>query len=213
MPAAFTQATLPQLCDQLAAHDEALQQIITTYGYPPFWSRTATFATLIHIILEQQVSLASAKAAFLKLQQKIGHVTPQAILQLNDDEMKACYFSRQKIIYARALANAILKNELHIERLASATDEEVHQQLKQIKGIGNWTADVFLMMALHRCDCFPTGDVALMNSMREVLQLPKETSKETLLSIAEKWKPYRTIAAFLLWHNYIKKRNMQVSFL
>lgn len=210
MLAVFDQETLPLLCNQLAAKDEALQTIITTYGYPPFWSRTPSFATLIHIILEQQVSLASAKAAFIKLHDTIAHITPEAIVQLTDAELKQCYFSRQKAQYAKALANAVLLNELNFESLQQASNEEVHRCLTRIKGIGSWTADVFLMMALHRCDCFPTGDVALINSMREVLQLPKATSKDALLAIAERWKPNRTIAAFLLWHNYIKKRNMQV---
>jgi DNA-3-methyladenine glycosylase II len=202
----FSSETLGPLCDKLAQKDTHLKSIITQYGYPPFWSRPATFSSLILFILEQQVSLASAKAAFDKLQQKIGPVTPSKILLLNDEALKACYFSRQKTVYARCLAEAIITKQINLKKLATATDEQVRSALTQVKGIGNWTADVYLMMALQRCDLFPVGDIALINSAREVLQLPKHTTREEVLVIAESWAPYRTIAAFLLWHAYLCKR-------
>lgn len=202
----FTKDNFIYYCDLLAATDADLRNIIEQYGYPPFWSRTASFPTLIHIILEQQVSLASAKAAFLKLEATIGHITPEKILRLSDEEMKACYFSRQKIIYARHLTESIVKNELDIEALQHLSDAEVSIVLKKIKGIGNWTVDVFLMMALHRMDCFPTGDIALIKSIREVKNLPTDISKEEILAIADIWRPHRTIAAYLLWHAYLSKR-------
>lgn len=202
----FTSESLPLLCDQLAKKDAQLKSIITQYGYPPFWSRPATFASLILFILEQQVSLASAKAAFDKLQATIGAVTPQKILQLSDAELKACYFSRQKTVYARCLAEAIISKQVNLKKLATASNEEVRNTLIQVKGIGNWTVDVYLMMVLQRCDLFPSGDIALINSAKEVLQLPPQTTKETVLTIAQKWVPYRTIAAYLLWHAYLCKR-------
>jgi len=198
------------LCDILSQQDNDLKKIIAQYGYPPFWSRVPSFATLIHIILEQQVSLASAKAAFLKLESKIGHITPEKILQLSDEEMKACYFSRQKIKYARHLADAIVNGELNIEQLNNLPDHLVRTELKKVKGIGDWTVDVYLMMVLHRCDCFAGGDIALIKSIKEVKGLSPLTSKEEILSIIENWKPYRTIAAFILWHAYIKKRNLKL---
>jgi DNA-3-methyladenine glycosylase II len=202
----FSSETLRPLCDKLAKNDVYLKSIITQYGYPPFWSRPATFPSLILFILEQQVSLASAKAAFDKLQQKIGAVIPSKILLLTDEELKACYFSRQKTTYARCLAEAIISKQINLKKLAACSDEEVRTALTQVKGIGNWTADVYLMMSLQRCNLFPGGDIALINSAREVLQLPKQTSREEILAIAEKWAPYRTIAAFLLWHAYLCKR-------
>jgi DNA-3-methyladenine glycosylase II len=196
----FDTSNFNYYCDLLAEKDADLKNIITQYGYSPFWSRNPSFATLIHIILEQQVSLTSAKAAFLKLEATIGHITPEKILQLSDDEMKACYFSRQKMVYARHLAEAIMNKELSIDGLKILNDEEVSSALKKIKGIGNWTVDVYLMMVLHRLDCFPTGDVALIKSIKEVKALPAHTSKEEILIVADAWKPYRTIAAYLLWH-------------
>ena len=205
----FTKDNFILLCDKLARKDKHLKNVIKQYDYPPLWSRVASFATLIHIILEQQVSLASAKAAFLKLEAKIGHITPEKIIQLSDEEMKACYFSRQKIKYAKHLATAIINNELSIEQLNDLPDESLRTELKKIKGIGDWTVDVFMMMALHRCDCFPAGDIALIKSIKEVKGLAPLTSKEEILLIADTWKPYRTIAAFILWHAYIKKRNLK----
>ncbi len=206
----FSEKNFISLCDALIKKDKHLLNIVHIHGYPPLWNRTATFSTLIHIILEQQVSLASAKAAFLKLQEKIGAIEPEKILLLDDEEMKASYFSRQKMKYARHLAEAILNKHLIIDELTNMNDDEVRIQLKKIKGIGDWTVDIFLMVALHRCDCFATGDIALMKSIKEVKNLPENISKEKITAIAARWKPYRTIAAYLLWHAYIKKRNIQI---
>ncbi len=197
-------------CDVLTERDDDLKNVITQFGYPPLWSRVPSFTTLIHIILEQQVSLTSAKAAFLKLESKIGHITPEKVLSLTDDEMKACYFSRQKINYARHLAKAIVNGDLNIEHLNDLPDDVIRTELKKVKGIGDWTVDVFLMMVLHRCDCFAAGDIALIKSIKEVKGLKPLTSKEEIISFTAQWKPYRTIAAYLLWHAYIKKRNIKL---
>lgn len=202
----FTKDNFVSLCDILAQKDDDLKAIVTKYDYPPFWSRVPSFATLINFILEQQVSLASAKAALLKLEAAIGTITPEKILLLSDEEMKACYFSRQKIRYTRNLARAIIEGELDVDALAVLPDEAMRSKLKKIKGIGDWTADVFLMMALHRCDCFATRDVALIKSIKEVKGLSPFTSKEEILAVAEHWRPFRTIAAYLLWHAYLESR-------
>ena len=205
----FTQESLPLLCNKLAAKDKHLALLIKSFGYPPFWSRTASFATLIHIILEQQVSLASARAAFLKLQEKAGHITPQKILQLSDEQLKACYFSRQKTVYAKHLAQAIVNGSISLEALALLPDEQARFELKKIKGIGDWTVDVYLMMALHRCDLFPTGDIALLKSIKEVKGSNAFATKSEALLLAEHWRPYRTVAAFMLWHAYLSRRNIK----
>jgi DNA-3-methyladenine glycosylase II len=163
----------------------------------------------VHIILEQQVSLASAKAALVKLKEKMGLVTPAKLLSLSDAELRACYVSRQKTVYTRCVAEAIRDKQLSIKKLEQFDDESVRATLTCIKGIGHWTADVFLMMVLHRTDLFPSGDIALMNSAKYVKQLPPHTSKEKVLAIAESWRPHRTIAAYLLWHAYIKRKNIR----
>lgn len=202
----FSENDFKKICSLLSKQDLHLKEIINTYGHPPLWKRKHGFETLIHIILEQQVSLASAKAALNKLKEKIGTVTPQKVLSLTDAELKACYFSRQKIIYARHLAQAIINKELNIKKLATAPDDVVRTELKKIKGIGDWSVDVYLMMVLQRTNLFPLGDIALVNSLKETKNLPKHTTKEEMELIAEKWKPHRTIAAFILWHSYLCKR-------
>ena len=153
--------------------------------------------------------MASAKAALTQLKEKIGSVTPQKILLLSDAALKTCYFSRQKIVYTRCLAQAVIDGEITISKLENLPDEEIRAALTKIKGIGNWTVDVFLMMVLHRTDLFPTGDIALMNSVKHIKQLPSHTSKESILELAEQWRPYRTVAAFIFWYAYIKRKNIQ----
>jgi DNA-3-methyladenine glycosylase II len=198
------------LCNKLAKKDKELNAIIRQYGHPPMWIRPATFQSLILFILEQQVSLASAYAAFKKLKQKVGFVTPSKILAMTDAEMKACYFSRQKIVYARCLAEAIQSKQLNLEKLSTSFDDDVRIELKKIKGIGDWTVDVYLMHSLQRTDLFPLGDIALVNSLKEVKQLHPGITKEEMLAIAEPWRPYRTIASMILWHAYIQKRGIKL---
>ena len=206
----FNQSNFTKLCNKLAAKDADLKAIIKQYGHPPMWTRPATFQTLILIILEQQVSLEAAYAAFKKLKEKIGYVTPAKLLKLTDEEMRACYFTRQKTGYARILAEAVQSNKIVLKKLAALPDEEVRTILIQLKGIGNWTVDVYLMHALQRTDLFPLGDIALVNSLKETKQLPKDISKDKMLAIAEAWRPHRTIAAMILWHAYIKKRGIKL---
>ncbi|HEY6063190.1 MAG TPA: DNA-3-methyladenine glycosylase 2 family protein [Chitinophagaceae bacterium] len=190
--------------------DTDLAAIIGRHGYPPMWTRPATFQSLVLFILEQQVSLASAYAAFKKLREKTGFVTPSKILALNDAELRACYFSRQKMTYARELAIAVQSKRLRLKHLSEKHDEEVRHELKKIKGIGDWTADVYLMHSLQRTDLFPLGDIALVNSLKEVKKLHRHTTKEKMLKIAEPWRPFRTIAAMILWHAYIQKRGIKL---
>jgi len=206
----FTRDNFQQLCNELAERDAIFKNILQQHSYPPMWTRSASFATLIHIVLEQQVSLASAKAAFNKLKEKLGTITPSNLLQLTDEELKACYFSRQKTVYARHLAEAFISKKIQLKKLTASHDEDVRNTLKQIKGIGDWTADVYLMFALQRTDIFPIGDLAMVNALKEVKQLPAGTSKTDLLLLAEPWRPYRSIAAMMLWHHYLKTRKIKI---
>jgi len=206
----FSKENFHSICELLSKKDETLRKIIDEYGLPPMWSRPAIFQSLILTILEQQVSLASAYSAFKKLKEKIGFVTPKKILALTDAELRACYFSRQKIIYARALATAIITKKLNLKKLVLLTDEEIRTELKKIKGIGDWTVDVYLMHALQRSDLFPLGDIALVNSLKHVKQLHPKTTKEEMLTIAESWRPHRTVASMILWHAYIQRKGIKL---
>lgn len=204
----FNKKDLVAICDQLSEKDPHLLQILEDYGYPPFWSREPSFTTLIHIILEQQVSLASARAAFLKLKSYIGEITPEKVLQLSDEELKQCYFSRQKTKYAKCLAQAFVEESITGQQLTHSTDEEIRKILIAVKGVGNWTVDVFLMMCLHSTDLFPFGDIALVNSLKHVKSLPTDADRAYLAFITQPWKPYRTVAAFMLWHAYICRKKI-----
>ncbi|HEV7781468.1 MAG TPA: DNA-3-methyladenine glycosylase 2 family protein [Chitinophagaceae bacterium] len=206
----FHSGNFHSICRKLAKLDAELAAIIKEHDYPPMWTRPATFQSLILFILEQQVSLASAYAAFKKLKEKIGFVTPAKILAMTDKELRDCYFSRQKIVYARELAMVIQSRKMKLKTFSLLADEEVRNEMIKIKGIGHWTVDVYLMHSLQRSDLFPLGDIALVNSLKEVKGLPKDISREAMLQIAEAWRPHRTVAAMILWHAYIKKRGIKL---
>ncbi len=199
---------LALICEQLAASDKDLGYIFLEYGTPPLWRREASFATLVHIILEQQVSLASAASAFKRLQEKLSDaITPENVLNLTDEELKACYFSRQKTLYARELAKAVLNRSLDLQALENLTDAEVKAELKKIKGIGDWTADIYLLMALLRADVMPKGDLALHIAYKKLKNRALAPGSDEFQRIAEKWKPFRAVAARLLWHFYLSVKH------
>jgi DNA-3-methyladenine glycosylase II len=184
--------------------DKIFARIHKLYGPPTNWTRPQGFITLSKIILEQQVSLASAAAHFIKLDSFLREFSPKHILQLSDEEMRRCQISRQKAAYLRALSNAILQNDIDLDKLSSLDEAEVRKQLTAIKGIGQWTADIYLMFCLQAKDIFPSGDVAVINTVKE---LSGAKTKEEIIPLAEKWKPYRSLATYYLWHYYLRKRN------
>lgn len=202
-PQTLSAQNLVRACEELAKLDADLAFIFRAYGTPPLWAREASFATLIHIILEQQVSLASAASAFNKLRERLVEITPENVLALSDEELKACYFSRQKTVYARALARAILDGNLDLKALENLPDAAVKHELKKIKGIGDWTADIYLLMALLRADVMPKGDLALHVAYKKLKKLEHAPGSDEFQQIAEKWKPLRAAAARLLWHFYL----------
>jgi DNA-3-methyladenine glycosylase II len=197
-------------CQELAERDADLAFIFQTYGTPPLWARETNFATLVHIILEQQVSLASALSAFNKLREKLGAVTPEGILSLTDADLKAAYFSRQKTVYARELAKAVISGELNLNSFANLSDEEIKARLKRIKGIGDWTADIYLLMAMRRADVMPKGDLALHVAWQKLSKSDRRPSSDEFQQVAERWKPLRAVAARLLWHFYLSRNKTSV---
>ncbi len=199
----FTDQNFASICQDLANRDADLSRILDTHGLPPMWTRPATFSTLVHIILEQQVSLASAKAAFDKLGEKIGTITPEKVVDLTAEELRECYFSRQKTTYVHDLAAKILRGSLDLTSLQVLDNESVITQLSQVKGIGVWTSEVYLMMALQRADLFPLGDLALVKSLKKNKNLPTTATREDLSRIGEAWRPFRSVATFILWHDYL----------
>lgn len=204
----FDESNFHTLCDGLAKKDKGLKTILNEYGYPPMWTRPNTFETLVLTILEQQVSLAAAFAAYKKLSDYT-RITPKNILALSDEELRACYFTRQKTGYVRGLAKAILSKEIILKDFEAMEDEAVRNQLKQLKGIGDWTVDIYLIHVLRRTDLFPLGDIALINGVRMLLD-NKALTREEIGQLAEAWRPYRTIATMMLWHLYIKRKNIKI---
>jgi len=203
---ALTEGDLPAAVAVLAARDAGLAAIAARYGTPPLWAREPGFATLVHLILEQQVSLASAKAAFDRLVVATDPLTPAALLALDDTELLAIGFSRQKARYARALAAAVAAGDLDLDALPAADDEEVDRRLTALPGIGPWTATIYRLMVLLRPDAWPVGDIALAQALAETRGLATRPSQDELLAAAEAWRPWRAVAARLLWHHYLSVR-------
>ena len=190
----------------LANADPALAASVDRFGPPPLWAREPSYATLVHLILEQQVSLASARAAFDRLEVALaGTIEPRTFLELSDAELRAIGFSRQKAGYARDLAGA-LADGFDLEGLAELPDEEVRSNLIRLRGIGRWTTDIYLIMCLRRPDVWPHGDQALATAARELLELPARPTFEALELRARSWRPHRATAARILWHHYLSVR-------
>jgi DNA-3-methyladenine glycosylase II len=204
--ASLDESSLRRAVRILARRDPALAAISRRYGPPPLWSREPGFATLVHMILEQQVSLASARAVFERLRAALPVFEPAAFLALDDAAFRRVGITRQKTAYARELANAIAGNTLDLERLALLDDGEVHAALTRIKGIGLWTSNVYLLMALGRPDAFPASDIALLVAVQKIKELRKRPTPERLERLAENWRPWRAVAARLLWHFYLSER-------
>lgn len=191
---------------ELVQKEPAFQAVVDRFGSPPLWEREAGFPTLVRIILEQQVSLASARAAFERLLVSAGDLTPERFLQLDDDALKTIGFSRQKTRYSRALAKSVLDRTLVLETLVGLSDDEVRKELTAIKGIGTWTANIYLLMAMQRPDVWPRGDIALASAYQKLKGWAVRPDNETMEQIGEVWSPWRSVAARLLWHFYLSER-------
>lgn len=205
MPRPLTERSLQQAARTLAANDPALGASVERFGPPPLWAREPSFATLVHLILEQQVSLASALAAFDRLKVATGDVMPATFLTLDDRTLREIGFSRQKAGYARDLAIA-LNDGFDLAALDRMTDDEVRRSLIGLRGIGRWTADVYLTMCLLRPDVWPHGDQALATGAMELLALPERPTFDELEALAERWHPFRAVAARIVWHHYLGVR-------
>lgn len=191
---------------QLAQSDRDLAKILETLGNPPRWKREPGFPTLLQIILEQQVSLAAARAVYQRLCKLVQPLNPENFLVLDEIQLKTIGFSRQKISYGRALSEAIINHQINLDWLAEQEETMIRTQLKQIKGIGDWTIDNYLLMALQRLDVFPKGDLAIAIAVQKIKNLPTRPTPMQLELIAEAWKPWRAIATQILWHYYLNSK-------
>lgn len=187
---------------ELTQRDRDLASIVEKWGHPPNWERETGFVGLVRTIIGQQVSVASANAIYARLSQLVP-LTPVNFLQLNDTQLQIAGLSRQKILYCRELANALNKSAIDLDKIALMDDATVRSQLRQIKGIGDWTIDIYLLMSLQRPDAFPKGDLALAVAYQKLKNLPKRPTPVELEAISEAWKPWRAVAARILWHYYL----------
>ncbi|MGH8911316.1 MAG: DNA-3-methyladenine glycosylase family protein [Acidimicrobiia bacterium] len=206
VPGALSADDFVVACDHLAATDPALAAVVARWEIPAFWHRPPGFATLCLFIVEQQVSLASAKAVFERVVGALGGLTPEALASAEPDSLGRAGLTRQKQRYLIGLADLVLSGGLDVEGLARRPDADVRRRLLAITGVGPWTADVYLLSALRRPDLWPVGDRALQVGVGEVLDLPTPPTPDELERIGERWRPFRSVAARLVWHAYLRRR-------
>ena len=202
-PPPMTEKDLLSASEILAERDPDLARVLDRIGPPPIWDREPGFPTLVHIILEQQVSLASAKAAFDKLVERIARLEPAPFLNLYDTELKAIGFSGQKGRYCRELAKAVLGGSLDLDDLELLADDQVRAELTKVTGIGRWTADIYLLMALGRPDVWPRGDLALLKAVQDIKGFAERPTAVEFKTLGERWRPWRSVAARMLWNHYL----------
>ncbi len=199
----LTDETIDLGVKELTQRDSDLAFIIETFGNPANWQCEVGFPGLVRIIIGQQVSVASANAIFNRLSSLVIPMTPENLLRFDEPELQKVGLSRQKISYCRGLAQAITDGELDLDFLATAEETILRSHLKRIKGIGDWTVDVYLLMSLQRPDVFPSGDLGLLIAYQKLKGLSKRPTPKELEIIAEKWRPWRAIATRILWHYYL----------
>jgi DNA-3-methyladenine glycosylase II len=202
----LTETRMHVAARELAEREPLFAAVIGRFGLPPLWDRPQGFGSLIHILLEQQVSLASARAAFDRLTAVAGPPVPETFLRLDDRQLREIGFSRQKTRYGRALATAIEDGSLALDRLAELDDDAVDRALRAIPGIGPWTASIYRLTALGRPDAWPAGDLAQAVAIADLWRLPAPPSPLETTQRAEAWRPWRAVATRLLWHHYLGTR-------
>jgi DNA-3-methyladenine glycosylase II len=204
VPVKLTRESLAQSAESVALADKDLARILEDHGNPPLWEREPGFETLVRIILEQQVSLVSADAMYRRLLEHVNPLTPQAVIAAGEPYLRSIGITRQKSGYFINLARAVDSGELDLDSLEMADDESVINTLTSIKGIGLWTANIYLLMALLRPDIWPVGDIALATAVKNLRGLAQRPTQVELSEMAGHWRPHRATAARLLWHYYLE---------
>lgn len=204
-PGALTKTSLIDAAHVLARRDKDLASILTAHGPPPMWARPPGFSTLVKIILEQQVSLRSAASMYRRLRGNVVPFRPHRFVELGETHFRSLGVTRQKTAYCLHLSECILSGNLNLRNLTKMTDEEAKLALMQVKGIGSWSADIFLLMALRRPDVWPTGDLALVAAIARVKNLKRLPTAEQFQRMGDSWRPFRSVAARMLWQHYLAK--------
>ena len=207
----LTPSSLADAARSLAQRDQMLAGIHAAFGNPPLWRRATGFPTLVHIILEQQVSLRSGRAMFDRLNRTIQPFTPQRFVQLGDQHLRGLGVTRQKATYLIQLSSSIVAGDLNLRSLSYMSDSDARLVLMSVKGIGTWSADVYLLMAMRRADVWPSGDLALAVAVKELKRLDHKPTPEHLEKLAERWRPHRAVAARMLWQYYLGRKKLTAS--
>jgi len=194
----------------LATRDRRLAGIVDRLGVPPMWGRRPGFATLVHIILEQQVSIAAARTLFRRLSDNLGGIRPETVLAAGVAGLRGHGLTRQKSAYCHGLAERVLDGRLDLSAAARATEASGRAALLAVPGLGPWSVDIYWLMALRRPDVWPRGDLALAVAMRDVLRLRVRPDHDRQARLAEDWAPWRSVAARLLWAHYLAERGQYV---
>lgn len=197
------EASLLDAVELIAERDPDLARIVARHGPPPAWRREPGFATLVQIVLEQQVSLASARAAYRRLAGVVGLIEPARVAVIDAAQAGAAGLTRQKHRYLVAMAQSVLGGRLDLASVATQSDDDARSTLMAVPGVGRWSADVYLLLALRRADIWPAGDLALATSVQYVKRLPRRPGPDEMARLAEGWRPCRSVAARLLWHSYL----------
>jgi len=195
--------------EYLCEIDPILGEVTNQYGMPKLLDRPSGFPTLVYTILEQQVSLASAKSTYSKLTKRIPDLSPELLLTLSSSEMLEIGFSRQKARYSRLLAEAVIQGKLDMDALSSQSDQTVFSKLTALTGVGPWTANIYLLSALKRPNIWPAGDLALQVAVQELYKLSRRPQNDEIESFGDRWTPYRAVAARILWQYYVSRDKMK----
>lgn len=202
----LTATNLPEFAELLASRDRHLAKILIAHGPPPLWKRPARFDTMVRIVLEQQVSLGSAKATFERLKTLLARkVIARQFITLSDDQLRGIGFSRQKTRYCRLLAEAIMSRQFSVAGLGKLPDDQVREKITALVGFGDWSADIYMMMALGRPDVLPIGDLGLVVGIAESTEL-RFKDKSEIVTYAERWRPYRSVGTMMIWQDYLQRR-------
>jgi DNA-3-methyladenine glycosylase II len=203
VPVTLNKNRLAKAANEIAILDEDMASILAAHGVPPMWAREPGFITLLRIILEQQVSLASADAMYRRLVDNIDHLTPDSVIAAGVPFLRSLGITRQKAAYFINVAEAIQNGDLDLEVMGKESDDSVIEKLTSIKGVGPWTAKIYLLMALRRPDVWPVGDIALATAVKNLKGWPVRPTQPQLTQLATAWSPHRATAARMLWHYYL----------
>jgi DNA-3-methyladenine glycosylase II len=202
----LTDKTYQRCISDITKNESDLAEVVSRWGNPPFWVHAPGFPGIVIAILSQQVSLESAQATFTKLENAIGSINPEKFLSLDDRTLRKIGFSHQKASYIRGVASKIMVGDFDLEDLEAMDNNQARKRLMEVRGIGAWTADAYLLFSLRRSDAWPSGDIALAKAIQELRRLVTIPSYEEVDRIADHWRPWRAVAARILWHHYLSER-------